>query len=508
MTDILVIPTYPAVATYLMLNEAVRPGQPIPLAWGIYGTTIESGESFTATVSLNNNPCYTSKATTAQHDLENGTASAGETNVTMPIPSQQLGQELYAIGHHTLTLSVTGDSGNKGPYTASATLAVVGDGPTDGWWQWVEPTAGAAEKIPWPLPYSPLGNLFNLNQWSAVTVQCELLETDVTDGTPALSRGIQSVMADVGPNASPVQFSAITQNWTWVDSPTGRIGAPTSKTFQYVVNLTVKDAWGNGYPPGNTHPPATVIVAVADNKINDAWAALNANATAAAVAVTGGIAGFFTAGVAAAVAGVEAAALVAIGQEYLASAKDPPDPDLNYLTRVQVRPVLASPSLDEHAESKTLTFLNIVLHCLAISDALSATQGKLIGARMQENARGMSVQSRAYTSLVNQLLATTKKLAPALAAAVAELADASVPTIDDLRATLRSWQVQGIPAAVQRGLSEASFSSASLAALEESIASVSPETVPPIPELLTAISTRTLLHAQYINEATSAVLAG
>jgi hypothetical protein len=491
-----------------MLSEAVRPGQPIPLSWGIYGTTIEAGETFTATVSLNNNPCYTSKAITALRDLENGTSGAGESNVTMPIPSQQLGQELYAIGDHTLTVSVAGNASNKGPYAASATLVVLGDGPTDGWWQWTEPTTAAAEKIPWPLPYTPLGNLFNLNKWSAVTVQCELLEADITDGTPAVSRGIQSVMADIGPNANPVQFNAITQNWTWVDSPTGRIGAQTSKTFQYVVNLTVKDAWGNGYPPGNTHPPATVIVSVADNKINDAWAALNANATAVAVAAAGAVTGIFTFGIGAGVGTAAAALLVGIGAQYLASAKDPPAPDFNYLTQVDVRPVLNSSSSGEREESKTLAFLNVVLRCLAIGEALSATEGKLIGARMRENARGMSVQSRRYTSLGKQLQATAQKLTPALTASTSELADAPVPSIDEIRATLRSWQVQGIPAQMQQQLAENSYSSAALASLEESIASISVDTVPPIQELLAALSVRTLLYTRHITDDMTSVLAG
>lgn len=505
----LILDTYPPVATFLTVNGAVQPGQPISVSWGIYGTSIEGNENFIGVVLLNNNPCYTSAAVPSHLDPTNlGVHGAGQDDVILPIPSQQLGLELYAIGEHILTLSVTGNGNNKGPYTATGTLVVMPDGPVNSWWQWTEPPDGAAEKIPWPLPYSPLGNLFNGNKWSAMKVQCELLETDVTDGTPPISRGIQSVTADISPNANPVQFGQITQNWTWVDSPTGRIGAPTSKTFQYVVNLSVQDSYGNNYRPGNTHPPATVIVSVADNKINDAYAALNANLTAAAAAATGGVTGIFTFGIGAAVGGVIAAGLIAIGQEYLASAKDPAQPDSSYLATTEVVPVISLPEPEGYENSKILEFVKIVLRCLAISNALNRTEGKLIGARMEESGPGISLQTSTYSKLADQLVATAKTLPQALAAAIEELADQSIPSNDALRTTINSWQVLGVPAALETELSRGGASSGAFAALERTIASVSPETLPPIPQLLTALSTRTLLHVLYISQGMTAVLAG
>jgi len=238
---------------------------------------------------------------------------AGEDAVVFPLPNPQVGQLLWAIGDHTLNLSITGSGEVKGPFTTTATLVVVADGPTDSWWTWTEPTGGGSEYVFWPLPYSPLGSLVNRSQWSAMKVQCELLETDITDGGPQVSRGTASVTADIGPNPNPVQFGAITQNWTWVDTPTGRVVAPTTKQFDYVVNLSVQDAWGNSYSPVNTYPAAHVFVSVANRKLNDAWSALRCNAFAATAAATGAIVGIVTFGIGAAVGGAVAAALIAIG---------------------------------------------------------------------------------------------------------------------------------------------------------------------------------------------------
>jgi hypothetical protein len=501
--------TPPAIGYFLQVNGAVRPGQPISVSWGLYGADIEAVGSVIATISLNGNVLYTSKSI-AQMLEEFPLRGAGEDGVILPTPSQLVGQQLWAIGAHELTLAIAGGGSDKGPFVTAATLLVVGDGPDQSWWSWTQPTTGNAETVAWPLPYSPMGNLFNRSRWSIMKVQCLLLETDVTDGSPQAARGSQSVTADIGANANPVQFGAMTQNWAWVDSPTGRIVAPTSKEFSYVVNLTAQDAWGNSYPPVNTRP-ADVIVSVANNKINDAWGALNANASAAAAAVSGGITGIFTFGIGAAVGAAAAAAFLAVGAEFLASAKDPPSPDFNCLVAAKV-PAASMPGGAQSAEAtqagKTQVFLDLVLRCMAIVSTLSQTEGKLIGARLSGNAPGIVLQTSTYRTLAEELMAGAQQLPAALAAAVNEVTAQRSPSIDEMRSTLRRWQIHGIPIAVEKVMSAVNCSSTTLATFRQVIASIAPENLSSLKDGLTGIATRTLFQAKFVIRNVVNVIAG
>ncbi len=499
----------------LTITGPVLPGQPIQLSWYISSSTFDTigNGNVVATISNGNNVLYTSKPIAITKTLTKSGAlalahvfyQAGENNIILQFnPGQQNAQGLYVIGTHTLTLTVTG---GNGPYTATTQLVVIGENINASWWNWTTPTTGAPANVPWNTAYGVAGNFFNQSQWSVMKSTCSLIETN-TDNNMVVTRGTQSVTADIGANPNPVQYSAITQNWGWFSSPTGVHVAPVSKTFNYVVVMTLQDPWGNGYPPQNSNQ-LSVIVSVPQNKINDCSGASAASVAAVACAVGGAISGIFSFGIGAGIGAACAAACTALAANLLSSAADPPAPDFNYhlVTKPIIPTIPATTKLQQ-----TLAFLNLSLHAVSTYDALSATEGKLIASRLDQNVDGINIQSSQYKILATQLITTANNLPESLTTAIAEITNAVNATpslnIDNLRTTLRSWQANGIPVDVENAMVSSKLSTTTISILQSLIQSTNANTLPSLTDSLTTLANSISEHAQYVATNTDNIMAG
>jgi len=474
--------------------------------------SIGTGNVVATITSDNNNVLYTSKPVpitkntpkTAPGIFTFSSFSAGESGIALQFnPGQQGSQGLYMIGTHTLTLKVTG---GNGPFTATAQLVVIEENINASWWNWTNPTTGAPSTVQWNTAYGIAGNFFNQSKWSVMKASCSLIETN-TNNNQIATRGVQSVTADIGPNPNPMQYNSITQNWGWVASPSGIIVAPTSKTFNYVVQMTLQDSWGNGYPPQNSNQ-LSITVSVPSNKITDANGCVAADATAVACAVGGAISGIFSFGIGAGIGAACAAAALATAAALLASAQDPPAPDFIY--NAIVKPII--PSIPASTKlPQTLAFLNLSLQGVSTYDALSATEGKLIAARLDKNVDGINLQTSTYKTLAGQLITSTNNLSESLTAAIAEIKAAVTAnpslTVDNLRATLRSWQANGIPADVEQGMVSAKLSNANMSTLQTLIQTMDANTLPFLTDSLTTLANSISTHAQYVAANTEKTIA-
>ena len=377
-------------------NERVVPGQPIPITWSATGGFLEGADlgAVTARIFLGGSLIYTkSGVPTSAPDN-----STGPQNDSITIPGE-LGS-LYTFGHKMLHLEVTGTGKAPGPYTDDAVLIVVPERLDPTWWQWLTPQYSIVD---WKKAYTVSGKVTNKSSYGTMkNVHLELSEVDEDNNSTV--RGDWDTGSMSPGFAYPVGTS-ITQSWTWLQKTVWVPTGPFGKDFTYSVSLSFEDAYGNSYTMV-TSDPIIVHVSVPQDKTAEAGVALNAAASAAALAVTGAalVAGIITAPGGATVL---AAAAVAYAAATTAGnlALDPPEPDLAYRQRVPIKADKIPKALSNvGGEFATLrTFVEGVNRVVAGDDALHQTRSRLISAREASDFGAVRLQMTSYQEIVKTM---------------------------------------------------------------------------------------------------------
>jgi hypothetical protein len=489
-------------ATLTVLGP-VRPGQPINLNWDILAPT--NLGNVTATIAYIGQTLYTSKSIAMRKNITLNSFGAGETNLPISVTtgSAPATLGLYQIPAfsstpvQTLDLSITADGSQKGPFTGSAELRVLPEAFNSTWWEWASGLNHA--QFSWNTPYTIGGLFFNKSLWSIMKVTITLMETDTLSGQVA-NRGPQTITANISKNANDVEFSSITQNWAWVQCPQGSHGAPTSKTFDYSVIIAMSDNWGNSYPSLTVGALDTQTV-VSPDKQFDSTRAISFTALAASTAVAGAAGSFFTFGISAAVGAAAAAGFLAVANGWCGQAQDPPTPDFDYLKSARTILHPLPESLAEGNQfSETRAFLKLAIELLGLTTALGQIEGKLIAARIDKSAKGVNFQTTCYRNVERQLMQTAEAFRSVVPKVVAELGAEAAFSSENIRDAIRSFQMYGIPASLNKGSADAKCSCANTAVLEGFIKSADPTTFPTVPEILSVIERSSLLGVKYIHE--------
>ena len=191
-----------------------------------------------------------------------GGSSVGQSDVSVAISAAApYAKELYSLGSHDLSLTITG-SVALNTITRHADLKVIPEslGPLVWFWD-------VANSSPnWNQPYALAGNFLNLSENSAMTVTFQLYETDETDNTPAIPRGGSTLTVPINQETFWTS-SVITQNWGWLDCPSGLAIHDTIKQFNYQMQMQVTDAWGNSYSFPQFSTNYREVVGVPDYKM-------------------------------------------------------------------------------------------------------------------------------------------------------------------------------------------------------------------------------------------------
>jgi hypothetical protein len=507
-----IISAPPPPPSYLRIQGPIVPGQPIVISWEIADASIpgksnlasplSSWGNVVATVTFNGNVLYQSQAikpskatSTKPFVAEVSGYSAGEQDVTIKVAgSQSFATALYTVGTHTLTLTIKGDAPpplkqfpNMYTATATALLTVVFERVDSSWWNWTSPDPGQViATAEWNNPYEMAGAFTNKSKWSTMKVQYTLWETDQTDNLPPVVRGSGSLTANVG-STVPAAFNAITQNWGWLACPSGVQIHTFQKIFNYVVTMTLQDNWGNNYAPVNS-TTLPVIVSVSETKYNESTGAVVAAAAATSSSWWCPLCGAIAAGVAAGLC---------------AAANDPPAPDPNYLVTAKVVVPETPWTADANAgKTATLAFFSLALRYTATADALSRTEGKLIGANAGNNEEGIRLQTSAFREIQNEIMAVAKQLPEAASAAVDEIEAEPSASQENVNTRLRMWQVYGVPRSVEQAWSDANVSQSTISMLRGNIKSANPDTLPPLTNSVINLTHVLLIDAQHLKEKT------
>ena len=333
----------------------------------------------------------------------------------------ELLRRMYAVGTSLVQARLSGNGTAPGPYVGEVEVSVVGERVGAGWWDW---TIEGGFQQPWKSSYQIAGRVLNRSQVTAMTVTISLVDAALDGSAPSVTTDHVPVLvprAPLTPGASvasavAVAFPPIVKDWTWILDGVCLYTGPTDRWYRYTVSLRFTDDFGNRY---DTTDAVNVQVIVSDLK---QLSGLHATQLMVSAAVFLGLAiaaaaGFYTAVGAPFLFGV-ASALQTSAQIVCGVAKDPPVPDFDFLNRVVA--VLPDVPAEDGTPSnvwRRLAVLTTRIHATYL--ALSATQGKLEGARLVSDLDGVTIQATAYLAMVAGLKADVATLAEVYAAGAA-----------------------------------------------------------------------------------------
>jgi len=310
---------------------------------------------------------------------------------------------LYSFGGVVLTYAFTLWGGAT--YTQNFVLSVISPTQDSSWWTWTQP---ATSQIPWKTAYQLAGNFLNTSSFATIqSGMLSLQEQAFTDHSTTIVATQDLSQTDSG-DSLLIAFQQLTKSWGWFDGlPTDDVIGPYSKTFGYTVNAQLTDEAGNQFSLVSSL--LTITVAVSSGKQAAAIGANAAQLSALATTIAGGIAGIFTFGVAAAAAAAAAAALTATAAGLQNVASDPPFPDPHFDRSVKI----AYPAIDFGAELSGHPAARIVIAAskiVVLLNALSAIEGKILGAQQKKRAKASNLQRQSYQKTLATMVETFSSL--------------------------------------------------------------------------------------------------
>lgn len=389
---------------------SVAPGEPVQLVWSFDAGFIDVGDTVTARIEYQGRTLYTSPVTSLDEDR-----TVPPQSVSMVLVPEQAAL-FYVIGPRVLRLAVTGDGHSPGPYGSKAICTVAAEllYPPWQWWEWTTPTATSRD---WKQDYDLRGRFRNHCSFTTISAGRVALTEDTRNAHGSLEQPDVEVGAwDLPGLAAPGavaehHFAIPAKTFKWMmDGPAYAPSAEAhEKIYDYTATLEFTDIYGNNYGP-LVIPGPTVTVKVADKKEHYAAAATAAAATAAALAVSAAIAAGTVCGLPAAAAlGAAAGVATAVAAAAASKAQDPPEPDPDFMTNVEVVAPALRPVGDPQDPAWEIrnSLGECVMRLIAEDDALTAVHGKLLGARAAQSSEGVERQTAAYRALADTMAADT-----------------------------------------------------------------------------------------------------
>jgi hypothetical protein len=384
------------------VNNHVVPGAPMALQWRLHPplarvTLPDVGTSIRLELSLLDGADVVGSLGTFAVP-----GTSGERTV-VPRGTPDVLRRLYTIGTSVIQVRLIGDGAFPGPYITEVPVDINPEIILSSFWRWT--IDGGAHQV-WNTRYQIVGQLVNRTQFSDLTATIVLTETPADGGAPTVFDH-PPVAVPRRPAMTPetaagvtVTYPPILQDWTWILDGVCLYTGPADRWFGYTISLALVDQFGNAYA---TTAGANIQVVVPDAKQVAGIHATQLMVSAAVflVLAVAAAAGYFTAVGAPFLFGV-AAALQTSAQLVCTAAKDPPQPDFAFLEPVMAaRPELPADDGTATALWRRLAALSARIY--GINLALSATQGKLEGARLAGDLEGLRVQTGAYLTMVGDL---------------------------------------------------------------------------------------------------------
>jgi hypothetical protein len=407
----------------LTIGGPVVPGQPIPAEWFFANLSgrLDLGTGYKVRILFEDTGIYSSdddpqldpRRLAGSDFLAIGSLASFEAaheRVLVPAAScnSALGQSLYTFGQRALRLEVTTNGRDRGPYVATDTLTVVPEA-VHMWWTWpAQPDSTPGLAVPlyrWKQYYNIIGDFTNHSPHVRMHLEAVLKEQEEMSG-PIKRRSYPAHDIDAGGSKTvslPLP-NPIAQDWKWFDQKFSYPSAgPTSKTFYYTAELTMRDCYGN--PFSAVSSDLAVVVQVSADKVNLGAGAFAAQISAwvlAALSKVPVIGWIF--GIGATAAGATALALGS-------AALDPPEPNSRYLERVEVEDdTVPAALLTEESFRPLGEFLGHVEYVANALVALSEIESRLQGARIAKSKRGTRAQALRYREVLSDVLDRISRL--------------------------------------------------------------------------------------------------
>lgn len=423
--------TYPGYSVDASSDTPIVPGQPIPLSFifTVYDTRLQVGTIASVKVYRTLKKKSYLLLTILSVPIVDGGAfgwrSTGlVSNPTDSItPNTPAGEAVYAIGEHELTIEVTTDGKDRGPYVGSAWVTVNPE-PVDGsWWLW---NRGNPSQANWKDAYTLSGTAQNKSGYADLVFEAALHELG-PDGAKVIG---SVTSAPIAPGkGAPSTFPSITQDWGWL-IPSISIYADVSRSFEYTVALHVTDGYGNVYNTNSS--PLIIAVQVSQTKLNYAEASI----TTGWLSIITGIIGAVLwpvlivsggAGTASAVTG--------------AKAMDPPLPNRRYNKAVPIPSgSLAWKDTGQLDLESVRVFLSRLVELVRLMNAISETESRLFGAQRDKQGSAILLQRKSAKVLIQRVRTQVRDL-PKLASVAGATLEASVDHSLVARASLRARYV-------------------------------------------------------------------
>jgi hypothetical protein len=426
-------------------TRSIFPGEAVPISWRIQNFCNDIGKA-TAQVSFQGTVLYTSVG--YQVGLQD--AEKGEDIEIGPTAAVAPG--FYKVGTSKLTLEITGTGTDPGPYTATTLVTVMLE-PVSGNWAFTMSTPGIVGGAPWKDPYTVSGRLTNPAH-AAMLPSSVVLDETSNVGSP-IARIASPPIGAIVPGAFGSAIWSLIQTWSWLIPGVWVQTGPSFGFFDYSVTFAMQDAYGNAYP-ARTSASESVVVSVSLVKIAFAVLAGLSAAVGLGLAIAGlaAVAGVFTA-VAAPVlfAAAGVAFTIAAGQGL--AALDPPVANFDYRIVVATRlPELPTELTAYHALAPLLPVFALLGRINGVTAAMSATEARLIAARIDRDPQAIQLQSAEYRALRDSLLAAARQIPLAVLEAIDGVrADPLLRPLADARVLQRSvdkWSRDGVPAKLRR----------------------------------------------------------
>lgn len=334
----------------------------------------------------------------------------GVFKATIPPPSSAtaLGKNIYAFGDHQLTMEISTNGKDAGPYVDTSILTVIPEAIDSSWWIWSDLNyrTGVYDPAPfyWKEDYTLSGFCFNKTIANiGLNFNVTLLETDDTGSVTThetISETLPAITTVENGGAPVLFFQPIKQEWTWLADAVWLVVGPLHRTFVYNVKVDVRDDYGNPYQFLSTPLALTVNVSDKKQKLQESAAATGFGAIASTI-----ISIFVP------WAGIVAGASGTASQVLGAYAKDPPEADKEFLKIVAPDPFLLPKQIQADSRLKEFgDFIRGVHEMVNGMMALSKVEGKLMGAQLKNNEEGIRLQKQSYKEIINRILKTADKL--------------------------------------------------------------------------------------------------
>jgi hypothetical protein len=420
------VPHLPWVNVAFSVQSPILPGQPISASWEIW--TFNTGLDITtvsASIYLLEGP---QKLKLIDDDsapfVVDGSHHSGSSgpqtaiiNSADPLlaANKDLLNKVYKIGSKTLLLEIVTNGHDKALYTAPDDLVVVPESVDQSWWEWTSPETGGTFNTGWKKPYSVAGRFTNRSAFAGMQGSALLWELDAIENTQHSVGNAQPIVAGQGlvpPNGPlPIGFSEITQQWKWLIPAVWAEANPifrdfnlfddikgTIKGFYYTARFSLVDEFENHYSEVSSGIMAVIVEVSQAKRVLAAAAIGNVALGLAFIYIWPFASGAFSAATA-----------------FGAGALDPPEPNYRYREIVNVSPASVQDLGEESLVAATFReFLALQSEMVALHDALTETQSRLLGAQNVHDAQGITRQRRVYKELV-ACIGSAARRAPVLA---------------------------------------------------------------------------------------------